>query len=264
MTSIVANHRRPRVVIVGAGFGGLVRRQGAGAARRSTSIVIDRHNYHLFQPLLYQVATAGLSPADIASPIRGILRRQNERERHAGEGRGRRPRRAGGRSPTAGAFPSTTSSSRPARAHAYFGHDDWASLRAGPEEDRRRDRPPPPDPARLRAGRDRAGRGRAAPAAHLRRDRRRPDRRRDGRRHRRTRASGRWPPTSAPSIRAARAHRAGRGGAAPAGAVRPGAVGGGAALAGAARRRGAARRPASRTATARRDDRRASASRRAP
>src|SRR5215813_3175995 len=62
-----------RVVIVGAGFGGLA------ATRRlaNTSLdvtVVDQHNYHLFQPLLYQVATASLSPADIASPIRGILR----------------------------------------------------------------------------------------------------------------------------------------------------------------------------------------------
>ena len=66
---------RPRVVIVGAGFGGLSAAKAlAGSAFDVT--VIDQHNYHLFQPLLYQVATAGLSPADIASPIRGILHRQ--------------------------------------------------------------------------------------------------------------------------------------------------------------------------------------------
>lgn len=65
----------PRVVIIGAGFGGLAAVQAlAGAATDIT--VIDRHNYHLFQPLLYQVATAALSPADIAWPIRHILRRQ--------------------------------------------------------------------------------------------------------------------------------------------------------------------------------------------
>jgi NADH:ubiquinone reductase (H+-translocating) len=75
MTSVNPAYRRPRVVIIGAGFGGLsVARQLAQAPFEV--IVIDRHNYHLFQPLLYQVATAGLSPADIASPIRGILRRQ--------------------------------------------------------------------------------------------------------------------------------------------------------------------------------------------
>ena len=65
--------QNPRVVIIGAGFGGL-----SAAKRLATSpcriTLIDRHNYHLFQPLLYQVATAALSPADIASPIRGIVR----------------------------------------------------------------------------------------------------------------------------------------------------------------------------------------------
>ncbi len=63
---------RPRVVIVGAGFGGLwVAKTLANAALEV--VVIDRQNYHLFQPLLYQVATAGLSPADIAAPIRSIV-----------------------------------------------------------------------------------------------------------------------------------------------------------------------------------------------
>jgi NADH dehydrogenase len=63
----------PRVVIVGAGFGGLEAAKAlAGEPVRVT--VVDAHNYHLFQPLLYQVATAGLSPADIAAPIRSILR----------------------------------------------------------------------------------------------------------------------------------------------------------------------------------------------
>src|SRR6266446_750842 len=66
---------RPHVVIVGGGFGGLdAARALDGAPVRIT--LVDRHNYHLFQPLLYQVATASLSPADIASPIRWILRRQ--------------------------------------------------------------------------------------------------------------------------------------------------------------------------------------------
>src|SRR5713226_8223937 len=64
----------PRVVIVGAGFGGLTAAK-ALAGKPFDVTVIDQHNYHLFQPLLYQVATAGLSPAQIASPIRAILRR---------------------------------------------------------------------------------------------------------------------------------------------------------------------------------------------
>ena len=66
---------RPHVVIVGAGFGGLsAARALADANVRVT--VIDRRNHHLFQPLLYQVATAGLSPADIAQPVRVVLCRQ--------------------------------------------------------------------------------------------------------------------------------------------------------------------------------------------
>lgn len=66
---------RPRVVILGAGFAGL---EAAKALRRAAVdlYVIDRRNFHLFQPLLYQVATAGLNPADIAHPIRSIFRRQ--------------------------------------------------------------------------------------------------------------------------------------------------------------------------------------------
>ncbi|MGM0813721.1 MAG: NAD(P)/FAD-dependent oxidoreductase [Pseudomonadota bacterium] len=65
---------RPRVVILGAGFAGLS--AALALARHPVDVVVvDRHNYHLFQPLLYQVATAALSPADIAAPIRGIVGR---------------------------------------------------------------------------------------------------------------------------------------------------------------------------------------------
>src|SRR5262249_31418306 len=70
---------RPHVVIIGAGFGGL------DTARRSKNTpvdvpVIDRTNYRLFQPLVYQVATAGLSAGDIAEPIRSILRKNENTE----------------------------------------------------------------------------------------------------------------------------------------------------------------------------------------
>src|SRR6058998_3581400 len=79
MTAYVQYYRLvsvlPHVVILGGGFGGLdAARALSGAPVRVT--LIDRHNYHLFQPLLYQVATASLSPGDIASPIRWVLRRQ--------------------------------------------------------------------------------------------------------------------------------------------------------------------------------------------
>jgi NADH:ubiquinone reductase (H+-translocating) len=66
---------KPRIVIVGAGFGGLA--VAAGLKRLPADVtLIDRQNHHLFQPLLYQVATAGLSPADIAWPVRHLMRRQ--------------------------------------------------------------------------------------------------------------------------------------------------------------------------------------------
>ena len=63
---------KPRIVIVGAGFGGLFATRQLSRVDADITL-IDRHNYHLFQPLLYQVATAGLAPSDIAWPIRGIL-----------------------------------------------------------------------------------------------------------------------------------------------------------------------------------------------
>ena len=66
---------RPRVVVVGGGFGGLAAARALAHAPVELTLV-DRQNHHLFQPLLYQVATAALSPGDIAAPIRWILRRQ--------------------------------------------------------------------------------------------------------------------------------------------------------------------------------------------
>src|SRR5690349_4928452 len=64
-----------RVVVIGGGFGGLYAVRGLRRAPVDVTLV-DRSNHHLFQPLLYQVATATLNPSDIASPIRAILRRQ--------------------------------------------------------------------------------------------------------------------------------------------------------------------------------------------
>src|ERR1700746_1051627 len=78
---------QPRVIIVGGGFAGLA----AAKALRSTPakiILIDRSNHHLFQPLLYQVATAVLTPGQIGTPIRGILRKQKNTTVILGEVRG--------------------------------------------------------------------------------------------------------------------------------------------------------------------------------
>ena len=63
---------RPRIVILGAGFGGLFAARALASADADVTVV-DRHNYHLFQPLLYQVATAGLPPSDISWPVRAVL-----------------------------------------------------------------------------------------------------------------------------------------------------------------------------------------------
>src|SRR6059036_1639959 len=69
----------PRVVILGGGFGGLYAARALGRAPVRVTL-LDRRNHHVFQPLLYQVATAALSPGDIASPIRWILRHQANTE----------------------------------------------------------------------------------------------------------------------------------------------------------------------------------------
>jgi NADH dehydrogenase len=74
MLRAVSEPPRKRVVIIGAGFAGLNAAKRLGRSRELEIMVIDRHNYHLFQPLLYQVAMAGLSPAEIAAPIRSLLR----------------------------------------------------------------------------------------------------------------------------------------------------------------------------------------------
>jgi NADH:ubiquinone reductase (H+-translocating) len=66
--------QRSRVVIIGAAFGGLSAAKALAGGPFDVTLV-DRYNYHLYQPLLYQVATAALSPADIASPIRTVFRR---------------------------------------------------------------------------------------------------------------------------------------------------------------------------------------------
>jgi NADH dehydrogenase len=120
----------PRVVIVGAGFGGLAAAKALVRAPVELTI-IDRYNYHLFQPLLYQVATASLSPGEIAQPIRSILRGQrNARvvldEVTSVDGARRSVRTAGGLSVAYDYLVIATGA-----RHSYFGKDAWEAVAPG-------------------------------------------------------------------------------------------------------------------------------------
>jgi NADH dehydrogenase len=118
------------VVIVGAGFGGLAAASGLGKAAVDVT-VIDRRNYHLFQPLLYQVATAALSPAEIAAPIRSILSRHQNidmlLDEVVGVDVGGRRVLTRGAGPRSYDFLVLATGSE----YSYFGHEDWARLAPG-------------------------------------------------------------------------------------------------------------------------------------
>lgn len=122
---------RPRVVIVGAGFGGLACARALGNADIDVT-VIDRNNYHLFVPLLYQVATAALSPADIAQPIRRMLARQSNIEVLL--------REVVGVDLAAHAVVCADGSRQhfdrlvlaTGSSYNYFGHDQWSAVAPGP------------------------------------------------------------------------------------------------------------------------------------
>lgn len=120
----------PHVVIVGGGFGGLNCARTLGRAPVRVTL-IDRRNFHLFQPLLYQVATASLSPADIASPIRTILRRQKNVQVWMGkvvdvDVEARQIELEDGVRSGYDYLVLATGAT-----HAYFGHDEWASFAPG-------------------------------------------------------------------------------------------------------------------------------------
>jgi len=121
----------PRIVIIGAGFGGLACARALGGAAAAVTVV-DRRNYHLFVPLLYQVATAALSPADIARPIRSMLSRYKNIDVVLGDviGVDLAARRVLLREGPDLPFDRLVFAA--GSNYNYFGHDDWAEAAPGP------------------------------------------------------------------------------------------------------------------------------------
>ena len=136
---MAGTQNRKRVVIIGGGFGGL---HAARALKRADVDVtlVDRRNFHLFQPLLYQVATGGLSPANIAAPIRAMLRRQKNAAVVLGEVVSVNPSQKsieihriepGEDQPQIKILGYDWLIVAAGATHSYFGHDDWEKLAPG-------------------------------------------------------------------------------------------------------------------------------------
>jgi NADH dehydrogenase len=129
-------HRSPteerhRVVIIGGGFAGLYAARRLGKERAVEVTLVDRRNYHLFQPLLYQVATGALSPGDIAQPLRAILRRNGNTRVILGEAVELDPVARRITLSDEGTVDYDTLLVATGARHAYFGHDEWAVLAPG-------------------------------------------------------------------------------------------------------------------------------------
>jgi len=120
----------PRIVIIGGGFGGLTAAQKLRKADAEITL-IDRRNHHLFQPLLYQVATAALSPAQVAQPIRFILRNQKNARVILDEVTGIDTAAANVVTREAGSIPYDFLIVASGASHAYFGRDDWRDIAPG-------------------------------------------------------------------------------------------------------------------------------------
>jgi NADH dehydrogenase len=121
---------KPQVVIIGGGFGGLYAAQHLGRAEVEVTL-IDKRNFHLFQPLLYQVATGGLSPGDIASPLRGVLSAQKNTRVLMGEVTDVDPDQRTVVLKDGRTVPYDSLIVATGMSHFYFGRDDWAEIAPG-------------------------------------------------------------------------------------------------------------------------------------
>ena len=111
---------------MGGGFGGLYAARRLGRDERVDLTLVDRRNHHVFQPLLYQVATGALSPGEIAQPLRSILRRSRNTTVLLGEAVGIDPDRREVRLSDGGPIAYDTLVVATGARHSFFGHDDWA------------------------------------------------------------------------------------------------------------------------------------------
>ncbi len=115
-----------RVLIIGGGFGGLNAARVLGREPRVTVTLVDRRNFHTFQPLLYQVATGAISPGDIAQPLRSILRKRHNTSVLLGEAVGIDVERREVLLSDGGPVGYDTLIVATGARHSYFGHDEWA------------------------------------------------------------------------------------------------------------------------------------------
>jgi NADH dehydrogenase len=122
---------RHRVAIVGGGFGGLYAARRLGRDQRIDLTLIDRRNHHVFQPLLYQVATGALAPGEIAQPLRSIVRRNTNTTVLLGEARGIDAERREVEMSDGGPIAYDTLVVATGARHSYFGHDEWARFAQG-------------------------------------------------------------------------------------------------------------------------------------
>src|SRR6476661_648126 len=118
--------RRHHVLVVGGGFAGLYAAKVLSEEPRVTLTLVDRRNFHLFQPLLYQVATGALSPGEIAQPLRSIFRKRPNTTVLLGEAVGLDPDKHEVAMSDGGPIAYDTLVVATGVRHSYFGHDEWA------------------------------------------------------------------------------------------------------------------------------------------